>query len=111
MEGVEEQRSRPSVAADGGRAEAKTTTLSLSVRFLERSPRCASDIFNKLLASSGDDAQKGGNITCLPFPRQPFSHTTSLSALGGSAWGLGFEGLLAANVHLDLLGLGFGLLG
>jgi len=107
----EEQRSRPSIAADGGRAEAKTTILSLSVRFSERSPRCASDIFNKLLASSADDAQKGGNITCLPFPRRPFSHTTSRSALGGSAWRLGFERLLAPYADLDLLGLGFSLFG
>jgi hypothetical protein len=31
-------------------------------------------------------------------------------ALGGLAVNLSFEGLLAANIHLDLLGLGFGLL-
>ena len=35
-----------------------------------------------------------------------FSHS-----LGGLAVNLGFDGLLAPNIHLDLLGLGFGLLG
>ncbi len=43
---MKKQRTRPSVAADGGRAEAKTTNAS---GFFERSTRCANDIFNKLL--------------------------------------------------------------
>jgi len=38
-----------------------------------------------------------------------FSHY--LLVLRGLTGSLGFEGLLAANSHLDLLGLGFGLLG
>jgi hypothetical protein len=33
------------------------------------------------------------------------------NGLRGLAMDLGFDGLLAANIHLDLLGLGFGLLG
>ena len=33
-----------------------------------------------------------------------------LASLRCLAWPLGFEGLLAANVDFDLLGLGFGLL-
>ena len=47
----------------------------------------------------------------------PFSHidhaqrAASHLVLGGLAVNLGFEGLLAADVYLDLLGLGFGFLG
>src|SRR6202451_4332468 len=41
----------------------------------------------------------------------PISLASLANGLRGLAGSLGFEGLLAANVHLDLLGLGFGLLG
>src|SRR3989442_1534867 len=47
---------------------------------------------------------KGGDVSRLPFSR---SHL----ALGGLAVSLGFESLLAANINLDLLRLGFGLFG
>src|SRR5437899_3234787 len=47
---------------------------------------------------------KGGDLSRLPF--------LSLgTVLGGLARSLGFEGLLAANINLDLLGLRFRLLG
>ena len=42
--------------------------------------------------------------SCLPFARQ----LLGLRRLAGS---LGFEDLLAANINLDVIGLGFGLLG
>src|SRR6266480_6213940 len=45
-----------------------------------------------------------GDVSRLPFSR---SHL----ALGGLAVSLGFESLLAANINLDLLRLGFGLFG
>src|SRR6266852_1517430 len=53
----------------------------------------------------------GGEISRLPFLSLTIRHRQLGWVLCGLAVNLGFEGLLAANIHLDLLGLGFGLLG
>src|SRR5712691_13391501 len=53
----------------------------------------------------------GGEISRLPFLSLTIRHRQLGWVLCGLAMNLGFEGLLAANIHLDLLGLGFGLLG
>jgi hypothetical protein len=53
----------------------------------------------------------GGEISRLPFLSLTIRHRQLGWFLCGFAVGLGCEGLLAANINLDLLGLGFGLLG
>src|SRR5580658_6990913 len=45
-----------------------------------------------------------------PSPVRTVEPTSSLPLLRGFAWAFAFEGLLAADVDLDLLGLGFRLL-
>src|ERR1700681_4717968 len=58
--------------------------------------------------SHPSDAQK----QCEGEAMQAASHFSHLLlVLRGPAGSLGFEGLLAAHVNFDLLGLGFGLLG
>jgi len=52
-----------------------------------------------------------GDISRLPFLSFTIRHRQLGWFLCGLAVNLGFEGLLAANINLDLLGLGFGLLG
>ena len=62
------------------------------------------DVLHGLFLPLGIDKQMGGAINRLP--------SLSLArGLCGLALGLGFEDLLAANVNLDLLRLGFVLLG
>src|SRR5271165_2855809 len=56
-------------------------------------------------------AAGGETITFYPGCSQPRSPSPRLLVLCGLARSFGFESLLAANINLDLLGLGFGLLG
>src|SRR5712692_10534617 len=58
-----------------------------------------------------DDKQMGGEISRLPFLSLTIRHRQIGWFLCGFAVSLGCEGLLAANINLDLLGLGFSLLG
>jgi hypothetical protein len=57
-----------------------------------------------------DAEQKGSAKAASPFASLTIRNWQP-AWLGGLAGSLGFEGLLAANVHLNLLGFGFGPLG
>jgi hypothetical protein len=59
---------------------------------------------NRLLRSGSAESKWEARLAA-----SQFSH--ELLFLSGLAVDLGFEGFLAANIHLDLLGLGFRLLG
>src|SRR2546421_11564791 len=68
------------------------------------------DVFHRSFVLPPADRHKMTNKTGADLKPPPVSLTSYL-ALGGLAVDFGFEGLIAANINLDLLGLGFRLLG
>ena len=97
---MKKQRTRPSVAADGGRAEAKTTN---ACGFFERSTRCANDIFNKLLETFVVALDWTKELLIELVERRLNVPLIAKFPLGGNTWAAFFEEPVGAQSSQDIV--------